>query len=64
MHDMDAKNHPPWSAFSLIHGKPLIIPLIPLSLASYRQFKTSIDLCSTIFDRKGKNLLFSSVTVR
>ncbi len=53
----------PWS-FVRIHILKMLIIFSVLfhgHLPSYRQVKTSIALCSAIFDRKGKNELFSSV---
>ncbi len=47
----------PWS-FARIHILKLLIIFAGLfhgHLPSYRQVKTSIALCSAIFDRKGKN---------
>ncbi len=68
MHDVEAKNHPtrcgsldiplmPWS-FASIHILKMLIIFAGLfhgHLPSYRQVKTSIALCSAIFERKGKN---------
>ncbi len=47
----------PWSFASIQILKMLIIfaGLFHGNLQSYRQVKTSIVICSAIFDRKGKN---------